>query len=40
MGFDEKLLEILKYLISNESIINAISKLSEKCIEYKMIPNI
>ena len=29
--------KILKYLSSNESFINAIYKLFEKCIEYEMI---
>ena len=32
--------KILKFLSSNESFINAISKLFEKCIEYEMIPYI
>ena len=35
-----KVLNLMNYLSSNESFINAISKLFEKCIEYEIVPHI
>ena len=37
MGPDEIHPKILKYLLTNESSVNAIRKLFEECIEYKKI---